>query len=279
MGPCGAGLRDGRGGEGEGNLIFSVHARASGHPELGPRLRGDERYVSRVHCTDSYFKQPAFAPLRASARQANAPPPLFFAARGRRRRSRTKPGISFPSAKCRGDGAPRGAHRGRAAQTSVRSLRPSFALRGAGTLGEGCASRGAPSRLFCPRRRSFRAGQEGAPLLGAPYPAGFRPPSFPPRPALEGQPVFMPADGWPGPPERGVTSPARGRRALLHHRDVSRRRPQPSKASGAWTGSVAKIWIIFLEFFSAIFPQRTVSPRYGRGTSRFRRACCCARFR
>jgi len=133
--------------------------------------------------------------------------------------------------------------------------------------------------FLSPRRRSFRAGQEGAPLLDAPYPAGFRPPSFPPRPALEGQPVLMPADGWPGPPERGVTSPARGRRALLHHRDVSRRRPQPSQASGAWTGSVAEIWIIFLEFFSAIFPRRTVSPRYGRGTSRFRRACCCARSR
>src|SRR5690348_8820437 len=27
-----------------------------------------------------------------------------------------------------------------------------------------------------------------------------------------GQPVFVPADGWPGPPGGGVTSPARGRR-------------------------------------------------------------------
>jgi hypothetical protein len=32
------------------------------------------------------------------------------------------------------------------------------------------------------------------------------------RPALQGQPVLMPADGWPGPSERGGTSPARGRR-------------------------------------------------------------------
>jgi hypothetical protein len=142
--------------------------------------------------------------LAAGFRQA--PSPLLLAARGTPsslppsplRAAAGKP--SFPRQKM---------PRGRSA-----TWRPSWPrfLRSAGTLGEGCAPRGAPSRLFCPRRRSFRAGQEGAPPLGAPYPASFRPPSFPPRPALEGQPVLMPADSWPRPPERGVTNPARGRR-------------------------------------------------------------------
>jgi hypothetical protein len=47
------------------------------------------------------------------------------------------------------------------------------------------AVRRSTMRLFCPRRRSFRAGRRGR-LLGTPYPAGFRPPSFPPRLALAG---------------------------------------------------------------------------------------------
>ena len=48
-------------------------------------------------------------------------------------------------------------------------------------------------------------------LLARPDPAGFRPPSSAPRPAHEGQPLVVGADGDPGPPGCGVTSPARGR--------------------------------------------------------------------
>src|ERR1035437_4082786 len=51
---------------------------------------------------------------------------------------------------------------------------------GAGTRGDGCAPLGAPSRLFCPRGRSFRTRTGAEP---GPDPAGFRPPSSAPRPA------------------------------------------------------------------------------------------------
>jgi len=43
------------------------------------------------------------------------------------------------------------------------------AWRSAGTLGEGCAPRGAPSRLFCPRGRASgrRRGPSGPPFRAA----------------------------------------------------------------------------------------------------------------
>lgn len=93
--------------------------------------------------------------------------------------------------------------------------------------------------------------------------------------------VLVPPGRVPGPPECGVTSPARGRRAnrygfprparnasmavlrhhprsrLLHHRDVSRRRPQPSKAAWNKVLDCGDSMTIFLDFhrreFSADF--------------------------
>src|SRR6185312_9604860 len=63
----------------------------------------------------------------------------------------------------------------------------------------------------------------GGRRVSAAYPASFRPPSAPPR--HRRQPLLVGADGCPRPPECRVTSPARGRRILLHLRHVSGRRP------------------------------------------------------
>ena len=57
----------------------------------------------------------------------------------------------------------------------------------------------------------FRAGVRNS---GSGHPSGrLPPPSLPAASSHRRQPTVVSADGWPGPPGRGVTSPARGRRA------------------------------------------------------------------
>jgi len=93
-------------------------------------------------------------------------------------------------------------------------------------LFEGVAPLGAPHAAFLSLAPCFRAatGPEPGPRSGQ-----LPPPFVAAASSHLRQPVVMPADDWPGPPECGVTSPARGRRIQLHHRDVSRRRPQSSR--------------------------------------------------
>jgi len=59
---------------------------------------------------------------------------------------------------------------------------------------------------FSPRDRA-----SGCPTgaCGSLHPAGFRPPSSAPRPAIQGRPLVVGPDGYPGPPGGGITSPAR----------------------------------------------------------------------
>jgi len=108
---------------------------------------------------------------RRRVRRISSPPwrglPRFPRARG--------PGGVDPRTNVRGDGAPRGASN----RSALGEARAPLAIKRAV-----CASLTAvgarPAALhrgdFSPRRRSFRAGQEGKPR-GFPYPAGFRPPS------------------------------------------------------------------------------------------------------
>src|SRR6185503_2145305 len=61
------------------------------------------------------------------------------------------------------------------------------------------------------------SGPRRSPPVGPRSGAAPAAPSSPPRAAPNlGQPVLMPAGGCAGPPERGVTSPARGRRRPPH---------------------------------------------------------------
>ena len=100
---------------------------------------------SELSRPDSIFKQPSFAArIFCGAGYAVFPFPL--------------------PAERRGDGAPSGAPVFRLAAPLVRGTR---------------APLGAPSRLFCPRGRSFRT-RTGP---SRPDPVGFRPPSSAPRPA------------------------------------------------------------------------------------------------
>ena len=81
------------------------------------------------------------------------------------------------------------------------------------------APRRSIAAIFCPRRRSFRAGQEGAPLrapLTGAASAALRSRCVQPF----RQSLLVGTDGSPGPPDPAVTSRSSGRRALLHRRDV-----------------------------------------------------------
>ena len=120
-----------------------------------------------------------------------------------------------PPRTSRGDGAPQGA--------SIQ-LTPC----GVRVLGEGRAPRGAPSRLFCPRGRNFRAWTGG---LRPPRSGQLSPPFIRAASSHQRQSLIVGTDGDPRPPGSGVTSPARRRRTWLHLQDVPRRRPQPSQAS------------------------------------------------
>ena len=171
-------------------VLHPIHLSNS-LPSLSLR-RGKPSASARI------FSAPAFA-LRASARQpAHCPrfargraiAPLFPAARGTPDSSRLAPGLPLSSGMRDAEGTER-----RVAPFGPR-------LRRGRVLRSTRAPRGAPSRLF--KSRAVASGRDagGAPA-GSPYPGSFRRPSFPPRPALEGQPVLMPADGWPGPPGCG----------------------------------------------------------------------------
>jgi hypothetical protein len=114
----------------------------------------------------------------------------------------------------------------RAAHQSFRLAASSF---------EGCGRLSALHRGdFCPRVRvSWFMDRSGGPWrhpfagrrrFGGPATIG----PFPVQRAPRGG-VLMPPDRVPGPPECGVTSPARRRRIRSHLRNVSRRRPQPNR--------------------------------------------------
>jgi hypothetical protein len=122
--------------------------------------------------------------------------PYSLRRRVRRNFSRLAPGIACVPLQNRGDGAPRGA--------SIQ-LTPC----GVRVLGEGRAPLGAPSRLFCPRGRNFRARTGG---LRPPRSGQLSPPFVRAASSHSRRSPLVGTDGDPGPPGDGVTSPARRRR-------------------------------------------------------------------
>ena len=202
-----------------------------------------------------FFAAPAFA-LRASARQpAHCPrfargraiAPLFLAARGAPysvpalspRRRGLRRAFLFPAAQGPGESTPDKMPRGRSA-----AWRPSWPRRANKCTQFApliCASkRGHPWRRVRAPRRSIAAifvpgavasgrDKRGRPC-GLPLPGRLPPPFVPAASSHSRQSLLVGTDGWPGPPDPAVTSRSSGRRALLHRRDVSRRRPQPSQA-------------------------------------------------
>jgi len=105
-------------------------------------------------------------------------------------------GESTPD-KCRGDGAPQGAHL-KSALCEARA-RP-------------CEDARAPRRsiaAFLSPAPCFRAGRRGG-LLGFPYPSGFRRPSFPPRPAIQGSRSWCRRTAGQGLPSAGLRAPPAG---------------------------------------------------------------------
>ena len=92
------------------------------------------------------------------------------------------------------------------------------------------ARRARPAALhrgdFCPRGRASGRGGAGVPR---PLSGQLSPPFIRAASSHSRQSPIVGTDGDPRPPGSGVTSPARRRRIRLHHRDVSRRRPQPSR--------------------------------------------------
>jgi hypothetical protein len=109
-------------------------------------------------------------------------------------------------------------------------------------LGQTRSPRGAPSAAISVPGAVASGRDAGAPFWGSLIRAASAALRSRARPALKGQPVLVPADGWPGPPGSGVTSPARGRRTLLRLR---LRLPEdalgPSKARVFWRRSVAEV--------------------------------------
>ena len=125
----------------------------------------------------------SYRPRVARPANSRAASPLFFTARGRRR----LPSLSL-------------AKRGEGVEHRTALPRECLALRRAAPC-EGASPSGAPPRLFCPRRRASRRA-DGEVSLDRP---GRLPPSIVPATSShQRQPVLVPADGWPGPPERGV---------------------------------------------------------------------------
>ena len=122
--------------------------------------------------------------------------------------------------------SPLGQPRGWSVARRIHSIR---AWRSAGVSDETRAPRGAPSRRFQSPGPCFRArrGRCSPALIRAAF-AALHPRRVQP---FKAAPIVR-ADGHPRPPGSGVTSAARRRRIRLHHRDVSRRRPQPSRTIG-----------------------------------------------
>ena len=164
---------------------------------------------------------------RFNCQSANAPPPLFFCGAG------TPSFIPSPLAKPRGWSAKR--------RTSLPSCRAPVAK-----------NAGASRRSIAVSLLRSWAGVTGP---GSALP-GTRLAPIPVQRAPRGG-VIMPPGRFPGPPGSGGTNPARRRRtnrrfpagplrrgaaspalapSWLHHRDVSRRRPQPSQARGRLQG-------------------------------------------
>jgi hypothetical protein len=152
----------------------------------------------RVRLSNSPSQRSARRACPLRARQASSP--LFFvAARGgrssssplqhegmeRREALPNRPRLGRRERPRRRTRAPR-----RSTQTSLRSL-------------------GFFAGDFCPRDRASGRRRRA---LHPPDPGGFRRPSSPRTYSHRRQPVLVPADGDPRPPECGVTNPARGRR-------------------------------------------------------------------
>ena len=130
----------------------------------------------------------------------------------------------------------------REARTTSR-LRPCGLRRAAPfVLKAGASPSDAPPRRFLVPWPRFRAEQTDAPHAAPPVPEAAPAASFVSAASspLSGQPVVMPAGGWAGPPERGVTSPARGRRHPPHVRQCPAERPSRGVDVPRITGVVWK---------------------------------------
>jgi hypothetical protein len=173
---------------------YPAHSRASGNPgpgwtaivvALDPRLRGDEQRMLPLHLHLSYslVKQPSVI--------------ARIVCRG--------PGEAcrLPLWKCEGDGAPSGA----TISPTPCGVDVPFA--------KARSPRGAPSAAFLSPGPRFRVqtAAEGH-LIRAAF-AALRP-----HPCSHlRQPVLVPADGCPGPPDPAVTSRSGGRRIPLRLQD------------------------------------------------------------
>ncbi len=202
----------------------------------------------------------AAAPVIPISKQLRrAPSPVFFAAPDR------SSCTSFPG-KCRGDGAPRGAsilihalrsvgtpdervraplalHRGsRLVAHRQRSSAPGPRFLGRGLPG-GCPVRPVPAQR-APRSAVVMPHGRGRP--GAARERGYEPRPQAPAPGRSRLPGKRPRKGLP-PDLRRLGLPS------LHHRNVSRRRPQPEQGEGGVARDWGNIMIIILSFRPLIY--------------------------
>jgi hypothetical protein len=179
----------------------------------------DSEYFARVFAPSAscFETRTACAPQHEADRACRrAPSPLFFAARGTPY-SEPRCGGAFvpPATKCRGEERRVTPFQSAPRKQGVAVCVPYLRFEARARPGEDALR---PAALLCgdfgPWRRASGRDAGGA-ASRAPYPGGFRRPSFPRTSSHQRQPVLVPADGWPGPPGSGGTSPARGRRARL----------------------------------------------------------------
>ena len=186
-------------------------------PEAAGRFRaGVARFMLRRR--DAPHDEAESASQRAHARLARYAPrqassPLFFV------EARGAPVFSPSRFPLRGKRSAE--KRGGFAQASdgrpAKAARDTLARRVAPACDRGSAPLGAPPAAFSGTGRAF-GGRQAWHTHHQPAPGGG---------------VLVPPGRSPAPPERGgCVSPARGRRVRLHHRDASRRRPQPSRTEG-----------------------------------------------
>jgi hypothetical protein len=177
-----------------------------------PRAPGLLRYRARHDSSPVFFVEAPGTPVFAVPRPGGA-------------------GESTP-AKCRGGGAPRGA-------SGILRCRAPFRKRGRLSALHGGD--------FCPRVRAswfpprFHLGLSASSAHRLVAPWSVRNSGTVPVQQAPCRAAVVPPGRVPGPPECEVTSLARGRRILLHHRDVSRRRPQPSRTTGLYSNIRIKV--------------------------------------
>ncbi len=141
--------------------------------------------------------------------------------------------------KKRGSGAPEGATTSLPpAQTSVRSLRHFICEAGRAQRAQVYAVRANKRSGASPSGAPLAAILgDGAVLPGAdsglrpPDPAGFRPRSSVPRPAIEGSPSSVGTDGCPRPPGVAITSRNSRRRPLPAYQQRPAERPREGKVT------------------------------------------------